>query len=118
MFKMNRLTAILIFLLLSLVITLLSGFYQRPSNEIVQWGTECAAEYWFQCFHPNLSGGFPFAFIFDSPNTSVHNSLGAEDDFRWYPFIINIWLYFIALIFSYKTLFKRRIASKYRISRS
>lgn len=104
---MNRLTVILLFLLLSLIFTVLSGFYQRPSNEIVQWGTECDIEHWFHCFHPNLSGGFPFAFIFDTPTTSVHNSLGLEDDFRWYPFIIDMCLYFIGLIFSYTTLLNR-----------
>lgn len=102
MFRNYR--VILTLLTVTLLLTLLSGLYQRPGNEIVQWGTECAPEFWFQCFHPAISGGFPFAFIFDSSATSVQNSLGLEDNFRWYPFIINMWFYFIALFFSYTTL--------------
>jgi len=88
----------------AILITLLSGLYQRPSNEFVLWSTECSQQQWFNCFHPSISGGFPFAFIFDSPVTSVPNSIGIEDDIRWYPLIFNIWLYFIILFASFRLL--------------
>jgi hypothetical protein len=85
----------------------LSGFYERPSNEIVQWSNLCGAEDFLNCYHPNLAGGFSYAFIFGRLGVSVENQLSiGEDDFRCYPFMIDIWLYFIALIFPYTTLKK------------
>jgi hypothetical protein len=78
----------------------MSGLYERKGNELVQWG-DCNEIPDFTCFGPRLSGGFPFAFIFDSPGISVENRLSVgEDDFRGYPFLMDVWFYWASLVFS------------------
>jgi hypothetical protein len=89
---------------LSLVFGVLSGFYQCSSGELVQWGNMCRDEYVANCFHPRLAGGFPYAFVVDSPGVSVENALGPEDEFRFLPFVINVWFYFVAGVVSYTSL--------------
>jgi hypothetical protein len=34
------------------------------------------------CYRDRLIGGWPFAFLYDNPGTSVLGALGPEDDFR------------------------------------
>ncbi|MGB7816552.1 MAG: hypothetical protein WBL28_09415 [Methylotenera sp.] len=106
---MKKFRFILFFVIISITATLLSVFYQRLSSEIVQWGNLCGAADFLNCYHPNLSGGFPFAFIFDRPGVSVEYKLSfGEDEFRWYPFLTDIWFYFVMFIFSYFVLKKLR----------
>jgi hypothetical protein len=99
---------------------MLTGYgYQRSSNEIAQWGNLCDANDYTGCYHPSISGGFPFAFAFDQPGASVEDSLCisaieslCEDQFRWYPFIVDCWFYLIAFIFSYIALKSLRDTSR------
>jgi hypothetical protein len=100
----NHTKIIMVILFLSFVVALLTGFYQRSSNEIAQWSNLCGKDDYSNCYFPSISGGFPFAFVFDSPGISVQQALGPEDEFRWLPFIIDIWFYFIAFVFSYTSL--------------
>lgn len=99
--KLQKLFWLLIF---SAVIALISGFYQRASSEIVEFGNVCSGEEFSQCYRPRLCGGFPFPFVFDNPGISVENTLSAEDEFRWLPFVGNVWFYLLAVVFAYNTL--------------
>ena len=96
----------LTFLVVAIFLSIFSLSHQHTVNEIVQSGNLCSIENWMGCYRPPLGGGFPFIFLVDNPNVSVANSLSVEDDFRWYPFILNIWFYFIALTISYISLKK------------
>ncbi len=80
-------------LLLGIALSLVSVMYQRPAAELAQYGTECSIDQWQHCWAPVTSGGFPFAFLFDSTATSVLYQLGVEDEFRWWPFAMNVWIY-------------------------
>lgn len=77
-------------------------FYTHVGSEIIKFGAECNIEQWMLCYHPRLTAGFPFAFYFDFPGVSVENQIGfLEDEFRLYPFLIDLWIYYLLLFTSY-----------------
>jgi hypothetical protein len=40
------------------------------------------------CIDGAAAGGWPLAFLYDDPGTSVQGKLGFEDDFRMGPFLL------------------------------
>jgi len=97
---MRNILFYLVITLSAFTLTVVSAFYQRPSSEVVEYGSECKIEHWMHCYKPRKSAGFPFAFGFDTPGVSVQHSVTplVEDEFRLLPFLINIWFYFIMLL--------------------
>ncbi len=81
--------------LLSLILTLASCQYQRPSKEIPNTYFDCNTPH---CTIRVLSGGFPLPYIFDVPSISIRNSLSIEDDWYLKPFLINFTFFFLLLI--------------------
>jgi len=103
---MNRYLLFFVMLILALLLTISTFLYQRPSQELIKSGTECSVEYWMHCYTIRKSAGFPLAYVFDSPGVSIENKLGVEDDFRLLPFVTNIWLFLILLMFT-RQVFKK-----------
>jgi len=91
-------------LFLSLILTVGTVFYQRPSTEIVQYGNVCSIDQWMHCYQPREAAGFPFPYGFDTPGVTAEHAVwpGMEDEFRLLPFIINIWFYFLMLIVTFR----------------
>jgi len=104
MIKMKGILLHISLILLSIIITIATTLYQRPSSEIVQFGTECTVERWMHCYSPRVSAGFPFAFGFDTPGISIQHSVTPliEDEFRIVPFLVDIWFYYIFLLLTLK----------------
>lgn len=89
-------------------LTVASGLYQRPSGELGQYGNQCSVDDWMHCYQPVESAGFPFAYGFDTPGVSVEHQVALfEDEFRWLPFCVNAWFYYLLLFFSLR-MFKER----------
>jgi hypothetical protein len=87
-FKNNIILVITIALLAS-VFTLASYEYQRFGPEYGYRGSECKPD----CVVFKLNAGWPFPYVFDSLGISVMDNLGAEDEFREVPFVLDIFFY-------------------------
>ncbi len=91
--------------MLAILFVLMTVFYQRPSGEIILFGNVCDAQSWVECYRPRVSAGFPFAFIFDKPGITVEdNASFLEDDIRLLPFVMNVWLYTVLFLFTWKSI--------------
>ena len=87
-------------LLLSLILTLFSCQYQRPSKERFPAHDDCES---LPCSTIKvLSGGFPLRYVYDSPSVSVRNNLSVEDEWRLMFFIYDLFFYLFVVIFGAK----------------
>jgi hypothetical protein len=94
--KQTRIVTHLVKLFLfSLILTLGSCQYQRPSKEIPNIYFDCNIPH---CTIRVLSGGFPLPYIFDIPSISIRNSLSIEDDWYLKPFLGDFSFFFLLLI--------------------
>lgn len=82
--------------LMALLLASLSVLVQRSGPELVQYGNLCGQSGDEPCTRPVLSGGFPFAFLFDVPGISVENQLALEDDFVPGAFALDCVVYAVA----------------------
>lgn len=86
-------------LLLAAALALSSVFVQRTGPEQVQQGNLCGPRLSDPCYEPQLKGGFPFPYLFDSPGVSVAGKLSFfEDSFNPWAFIVDAALYFAAVL--------------------
>jgi hypothetical protein len=84
---------------LAVTLALLSSLIQRFGPEELPYGNLCGRAANELCMEPVLNGGFPLPFLFDSPGVSVERQLAfGEDDLRTPPFVLNVVVYFFALL--------------------
>jgi len=81
----------ILFGFIGLCITLLSFAYQPIGPVIRQHGTECIPLK--DCFAPVRGGGFPMQYVIDYPGVSIPDSLGMEDEFRLWAFVVDVIFY-------------------------
>ena len=86
-------------LLSALFFTGLSSNVERNGPELAAYGNLCGATQDEPCLKPRLNGGFPWAYLFDSPGISVEGQLSfGEDEVRIYPLLADLAAYAAVLI--------------------
>ena len=87
---------ILIPALAALALTCGSFRYQRRGPERVVVGNLCGPKMDELCLAPVLKGGFPLAYVYDTPGVSVEGKLNifGEDRFRAGRFLLDLLIYF------------------------
>jgi hypothetical protein len=79
----------------ALTLTCSSFAYQRRGPELVVVGNLCGPKTDEFCYAPVLKGGFPLAYIYDTPGVSVEGKLSiGEDKFRGGRFLLDALIYF------------------------
>jgi hypothetical protein len=82
-------------LILAIALTLATVRIQRRGPEQVVFSNLCGPTASDLCYRPVLKGGFPVAYLFDTPGVSVENQLAfMEDRFRPVAFGVDVALYF------------------------
>ena len=80
--------------LVALTLTCGSFRYQRRGPELVVVGNLCGPKMDEFCYSPVLKGGFPLAYIYDTPGVSVEGKLSlGEDKFRVGRFVLDVLIY-------------------------
>ena len=90
------LSRVLLFTLLSFLVTLASSFY--PSNDMVTTSGEGYCGESSPCEVEVITGGFPFQYLYDNLGTSVVGVLSFQDNIRSKPFIYDMLFYFVVLL--------------------
>jgi len=86
-------------LVLAVALALLSVHVERTGPALVAYGNLCGPSSSDPCYQPELSGGFPVAYLSDSPGTSVQRQLSfIEDDLRPAALAIDIGFYFVVFL--------------------
>lgn len=85
-------------LMSAITLTLLSVSVERKGPELAPYGNLCGPSHNDLCYKPQLQGGFPIAYLFDSPGTSVEHNLGLEDKLVLEAFFLDIALYFVIVL--------------------
>jgi hypothetical protein len=67
-------------LVLASTLAFLSVLIERKGPELVQYGNLCGPTSSDPCYRPALKGGFPLAYLFDTPAVSVENQLSFGED--------------------------------------
>jgi hypothetical protein len=67
-------------LVLAFALAALSSFVQCEGPELESYGNLCGPAGNENCYKPALKGGFPFAYLFDSPGVSVERQLSFGED--------------------------------------
>jgi hypothetical protein len=94
---------------LGTTLAFLSVLFERRGPEQVQYGNLCGVTFDQPCYRPELKGGFPFAFLFDTPGISVENQLSfAEDQLFLSALALDIAAYVVVVFLSLS------IASRWR----
>jgi hypothetical protein len=110
MLSFARLSNAITPLILAVPLTLLSVLIERNGPELDVYGNMCGPKHDQLCYEPVLKSGFPMAYVFDAPGTSVERDLGLEDRFSITAFLVNIVLYFVvALLFRLVTFPRRSV---------
>jgi hypothetical protein len=79
-------------------ITVASVNVQGTDDEQASYGNMCGPMSDQDCNEPLLKAGFPFAYLADSPATSVHHQLGIEDDFRPLSYAADVGFYMALIV--------------------
>jgi hypothetical protein len=82
----------------AITLTLVSVSLERKGPDLAPYGNLCGPRHDDLCYEPQLKGGFPIAYLFDSPGTSVERNLGLEDRLVMGALILDIALYFIVVL--------------------
>jgi hypothetical protein len=86
-------------LVLAVALAALSSFMQRFGPEELPYGNLCGRAGNELCLEPVLNGGFPFPFLFDAPGVTRERQLAfVDDDLRTLPFVLNVVVYFFAVL--------------------
>jgi hypothetical protein len=95
--------------LLAVLLAALSVFVERIGPETVEYGNLCGHSGAEPCTGPVLNGGFPKAFLFDSPGISVVGQLHfVEDRFVPLAFVIDSAAYAVAIWLSLRAVARWR----------
>jgi hypothetical protein len=98
---------------MAVTLALLSVVIQRIGPELVQYGNLCGPTASDPCYGPVMKGGFPFAYLFDTPGVSVVGKLSFfEDTLHPGALLIDITAYFAVIMLSIAA------ASHYRSARN
>jgi hypothetical protein len=100
----KELRAILLAVVAAVALTCGSFAYQRRGPELAVVGNLCGPQMNELCYAPILKGGYPLAYIYDNPNTSVEGDLGVEDKLRPGAFVLDVLAYFVVLLLAGKAL--------------
>lgn len=84
-----------VLVLAALLLTIASAKIQRSDQEVAVYGNMGTLN---DMVKPRLTGGWPAAWIADSPDTSVLNQIGIEDDIRPGAFVANLAFWYLALM--------------------
>jgi len=96
---MRRLLSPIALLLSALLLTGLSSNVERNGPELAAYGNLCGATQDEPCMRPRLNGGFPWAYLFDSPGISVEGQLSfGEDEVRVYSFLADLVAYMVVIM--------------------
>jgi hypothetical protein len=96
-------------LVLAITLALMSASVERIGPELVQYGNVCGAAGVDPCYKPVLKGGFPAAYLFDSPGVSRERQLAfGEDRVHAGALILNIAVYFAILLLLVLAIARRR----------
>jgi hypothetical protein len=99
-------------------LALRSVLVHRTGPELVQYGNLCGLTSTDPCYRPVLKGGFPFAFLFDTPGVSVEGKLSFfEDTLHPRALLLDITVYFAAILLSIAATSSYRSAQKRGASR-
>ena len=82
--------------LVALTLTCGSFRHQPRGPELVVVGNLCGPKMDQFCYSPVLKGGFPLAYVYDTPGVSVEGKLSilGEDRFKPGPFLLDLLIYF------------------------
>jgi hypothetical protein len=84
-------------------------YVQRKGPEEVVYSNLCGPTNDDLCYKKVLKGGFPIAYLFDSPGVSVEDQLAFfEDNFRGRAFLIDFVVYLIVILIAMKAMFPDR----------
>jgi len=96
---MRRLLSLAALLSAALLLTGLFSNVERSGPELAAYGNLCGATQDEPCMKPRLNGGFPWAYLFDSPGISVEAQLlFGEDEVRVYPFLADLAAYMAVIV--------------------
>jgi len=98
--------------LAALIISLSTVLIQRTGPEFVQVGNMCGATGSEPCLHPQLTGGFPLAYLYDVGGISIENKLGPEDKFDFIAFAVDFSVYALVGFLAVKTVRNRARARR------
>jgi hypothetical protein len=95
MSRVTRLSLAGIAFVLAITLALLSVHVERIGPELAAYGNLCGPNAVDPCYQPVLKGGFPVAYLFDTPGISVERKLAfVEDELVVGALIIDIAIYF------------------------
>ena len=98
-------------LLVAIALALLSVKIQRTGPELVQYGNLCGQSFSEPCYQPVLKGGFPFAYLFDTPGISREHQLAfLEDTVRPVALAFDIAVYFTIILIATAVVARRQWA--------
>jgi len=85
-------------LIVALILSALSVLIERTGPELGQFGNLCGPTSDDPCLEPLLKGGYPVAYLFDTPGLSVEHRLSfGEDMFYLGAFTVNSAVYLFLL---------------------
>ena len=106
---MRRTAVVMLLFIAAFVVTLVSVRFERVGPELVITGNVCGPTNNDACYAKVLKGGFPVAYLFDTPTVSRPNQLGfGEDDFRAAPFAVDVAAYLGILAFALRLSNRRK----------
>jgi len=86
-------------LVAAIVLALLSVYVERTGPELVQYGNLCGPAAMDPCYGPVLKGGFPIAYLFDTPGISRQGQLAfVEDELHAGALAANVAVYVVILM--------------------
>jgi hypothetical protein len=95
---MHHLLAKLALLPTALLLTFVSSNVERTGPNFAAYSNFCGSTNDQLCMEPTLNGGFPLAYLSDTPGISVEGKLSfGEDEFRTTPFLFDLAGYFAVL---------------------
>lgn len=99
--------------LIASTLALMSVLVQRIGPELVQYGNLCGPTSSDTCYRPALKGGYPFAYLVDTPGVSVEGKLTfIEDTLNPGALLLDLTVYFAAILLSIAVISSFRSAQK------
>lgn len=94
-----KLRLVILALIAAFALTLVSVNVERVGPELAEYGNLCGPHTNEPCLEPVLKGGFPFAYLFDSPGISVERHLAfVEDQLFVGPLVLDMTIYFAIVL--------------------
>ncbi|NRF72481.1 hypothetical protein HLB44_36605 [Aquincola sp. S2] len=86
-------------LVLAFTLAVLSSFVQGEGPELESYGNLCGPAANESCYKPALKGGFPLAYLIDTPGVSVERQLSfGEDTLHPIALVVDIAIYWAAIM--------------------